>query len=186
VFWPWSIARQFVADGHQVHWVEVGRLPSSAMTDFSLSALIRQASASGAVVHLHTGLSEQTPGDRQIRRLVEEHSLTPSRSGLRQLRNMVLSNRYDPLWKALLQDTNFYSLGGCRDRWFNPQDSRQLQQLMSLLSNEVDWKLLKARDTDGHSLATGPVQKQIQAEALGSEVQSLMGQNLSLYFQRRR
>jgi hypothetical protein len=99
---------------------------------------------------------------------------------------MVLSNRYDPLWKALLQDTNFYSLGGCRDRWFNPQDSRQLQQLMSLLSNEVDWKLLKARDTDGHSLATGPVQKQIQAEALGSEVQSLMGQNLSLYFQRRR
>ena len=57
---------------------------------------------------------------------------------------------------------------------------------MALLSNEVDWKLAKARDTDGHSLATKPVQKQIQAEALGSEVQSLMGQGLSVYFQRRR
>lgn len=54
------------------------------------------------------------------------------------------------------------------------------------MSNEVEWKLIKARDEDGHSLATGPVQRQIQAEALGSEVQSLMGQNLSVYFQRRR
>ena len=31
-----------------------------------------------------------------------------------------------------------------------------------------------------------PLMRQIQAEALGSEVQSLMGQNLSVYFQRRR
>jgi hypothetical protein len=45
---------------------------------------------------------------------------------------------------------------------------------------------VKARDVDGHSLATGPVQQQIQAEALGSEVQSLMGQNLSVYFVKRR
>jgi len=55
-----------------------------------------------------------------------------------------------------------------------------------MVSNEVEWKLVKARDVDGQSLATRPVQKQIQAEALGSEVQSLMGQPLSVYFQRRR
>lgn len=186
VFWPWSIARQFVADGHQVHWVEVGRLPSSAMTDFSLSALVRKAAATGAVVHLHTALGEQTRGDQQIRRLIDDHQLSPTRNSLRQLRRMVLTNRHDKLWQSLLDDADFYSLGGCRDRWFRPQEGRQLQQLMSLLSNEVEWKLLKARDGDGHSLATTPVQQQIQAEALGSEVQSLMGQNLSVYFQRRR
>src|SRR5690606_42164916 len=70
VFWPWSIAQRFVADGHQVHWVEVGRLPSPAMTELSLAALINSASASGAVVHLHTGMAEQTSGDKRS----EEHT----------------------------------------------------------------------------------------------------------------
>ncbi|MAL34078.1 MAG: hypothetical protein CMG84_11815, partial [Marinobacter sp.] len=62
----------------------------------------------------------------------------------------------------------------------------ELKEVLAMVSNEVEWRLIKARDEDGHSLATGPVQRQIQAEALGSEVQSLMGQNLSVYFQRRR
>jgi tetratricopeptide (TPR) repeat protein len=186
VFWPWSIAQQFVADGHQVHWIEIGRLPSPAMTDLSLSALVNEASVSGAVVHMHTAIAEQTAGDQQIRRLIAEHKLAPNRHTLRQLRRMVLTNRNEPTWQDLVADPDFYSLGGCRDRWFRPQDTGQLQELMAMVSNEVEWKLVKARDTDGHSLAIGPVQKQIQAEALGSEVQSLMGQGLSVYFQKRR
>lgn len=186
VFWPWSIAQRFVADGHQVNWVEVGRLPSPAMTELSLGALVNTATARGAIVHMHTSMAEQTKGDRQIRRLVAEHQLPPTQTSLRQLRRMVLANTQDALWAELLQDENFYSLGGCRDRWFRPQDDRQLRELLGLVSNEVEWKLVKARDEDGHSLATAPVQKQIQAEALGSEVQSLLGQSLSVYFQRRR
>lgn len=186
VFWPWSIAQRFVADGHQVNWVEVGRLPSQAMTELSLGALVNAATARGAIVHMHTSMAEQTKGDRQIRRLVAEHQLSPTQTSLRQLRRMVLANTQDGIWAELLQDENFYSLGSCRDRWFRPQDDRQLRELLGLVSNEVEWKLVKARDEDGHSLATAPVQKQIQAEALGSEVQSLLGQSLSVYFQRRR
>lgn len=186
VFWPWSIAQRFVADRHQVHWIEVGRLPSPAMTGLSLAALVSEATAGGAVVHMHTAVSEQTSGDRQIRKLVSEHRLQPTRQTLRQLRRMALANRQDSIWQALIADVDFYSLGGCRDRWFRQQDVAQLKELMALVSNEVDWKLVKARDEDGHSLATGPVQQQIQAEALGSEVQSLMGQNLSVYFVKRR
>lgn len=186
VFWPWSIAQQFVADGHQVHWVEVGRLPSPAMTELSLAALVNSASGSGAIVHLHTAIAEQTAGDRQMRKLIAEHGLQPTRSTLRQLRRMVLTNRQDGTWKELANEDDFYSLGGCRDRWFRPQDEQQLKDLMAMVSNEVEWKLVKARDEDGHRLATRPVQTQIQAEALGSEVQSVMGQNLSVYFQRRR
>ncbi|WP_349342862.1 hypothetical protein [Marinobacter sp. MMG032] len=186
VFWPWSIAQRFVADGHQVHWIEVGRLPSPAMTSLSLAALVNEATGSGAVVHMHTAIAEQTSGDKQIRKLVDEHKLQPSRQTLRQLRRMVLANRHDSTWQELTSDADFYSLGGCRDRWFRPQDTAQLKELMAMASNEVEWKLVKARDVDGHSLATGPVQQQIQAEALGSEVQSLMGQNLSVYFVKRR
>eukprot|EP00903_Cladosiphon_okamuranus_P005055 g5053.t1 len=186
VFWPWSIAQRFVADGHQVHWIEVGRLPSPAMTSLSLAALVNQATGSGAVVHMHTTIAEQTAGDKQIRKLVAEHQLQPTRQTLRQLRRMVLANRNDATWQELTADADFYSLGGCRDRWFRPQDTAQLKELMAMASNEVEWKLVKARDVDGHSLATGPVQQQIQAEALGSEVQSLMGQNLSVYFVKRR
>lgn len=186
VFWPWSIAQQFVADGHQVHWVEVGRLPSPAMTELSLAALVNSASGSGAIVHLHTAIAEQTTGDRQMRKLIAEHGLQPTRSTLRQLRKMVLTNRQDATWQELAQEDDFYSLGGCRDRWFRPQDEAQLKDLMAMVSNEVEWKLVKAKDEDGHSLATKPVQTQIQAEALGSEVQSVVGQNLSVYFQRRR
>ena len=186
VFWPWSVAQRFLADDHKVHWIEVGRLPSENMTDISLAALANTGTASGAIVHMHTGVSEQTGGDRHIRQLIARHDLKPSRSALRQLRKMVLNNRQDPVWQELLADPNFYALGGCRDRWFAAQNADQLSELMALVSNEVDWKLVKARDTDGHSLATGPVQKQIQAETLGSEVQSLMGQDLSVYFQKRR
>jgi len=186
VFWPWSIAQQFVADGHQVHWVEVGHLPSPAMTELSVAALINSAAISGAVVHMHTHMGEQTAGDKHIRRLIDEHNLQPTRTALRQLRRMVLANKHDSTWADLLKDEAFYSLGGCRDRWFRPQDASQLKDLLALASNEVEWKLVKARDEDGHSLATKPVQTQIQAEALGSEVQSLMGQSLSVYFQKRR
>ena len=186
VFWPWSIAQQFVADEHKVHWIEIGRLPSTNVTDMSLAALVSSATGNGAVVHLHTAVNEQTDGDKQIRRLIAQHSLKPTRTALRQLRRMVLTNQQDPMWQSLLAETDFYGLGGCRDRWFNEQDANQLKELMALVSNEVEWKLVKARDTDGHSLATKPVQRQIQAEALGSEVQSLMGQGLSVYFQRRR
>lgn len=186
VFWPWSVAQRFVADGHQVHWIDIGRLPSPAMTNLSLAALINDASSSGAVVHMHTAVAEQTTGDKQIRKLIGEHKLQPTRQTLRQLRRMALANRNDTTWQALTADADFYSLGGCRDRWFRPQDTSQLNELVAMVSNEVEWKLVKARDEDGHSLATGPVQQQIQAEALGSEVQSLMGQNLSVYFQRRR
>ena len=186
VFWPWSIAQRFVGDGHQVHWIEVGRLPSPAMTELSLAELVNAASTAGAVVHMHTAIGEQTPGDRQIRNMIADHKLPPTRTVLRQLRRMVLANPQDSNWQELLQEENFFSLGGCRDRWFQPQDASQLKQLMAMVSNEVDWKLVKARDADGHSLATHPVQRQIQAEALGSEVQSLVGQSLSVYFSKRR
>jgi hypothetical protein len=186
VFWPWSLAQRFIADGHQVHWVEIGRLPSPAMADLSLANLVDQVTASGAVIHLHTDMSEQTRGDKQIRRLISEHNLEPRRNTLQQLRHMVLNNRSGDVWQSLLQDENFYSLGGCHDRWFRPQSEQQLKSVLAMVSNEVQWKLVKARDEDGHSLATGPVQQQIREEALGSHVQSLLGQQLSVYFQRRR
>ncbi|TNE74850.1 MAG: hypothetical protein EP339_10370, partial [Gammaproteobacteria bacterium] len=122
----------------------------------------------------------------QVRRLISEHNLQPTHTAIRQLRRMVMTNQQDELWLDLIADENFYSLGGCADRWFRPQDIAQFQEVMGLLSNEVEWKLVKARDADGHSLGTALVQQQIQAEALGSEVQSLSGQGLSLYFTKRR
>lgn len=186
VFWPWSVAKQFVADGHRVHWVEVGRLPSAAMTDLSLAALINNATTGGTVVHMHTAVAEQTKGDAQIRELISKHNLQPTRDSLRLLRQLVLNEAKAPQWQDLLQEADFYGLGGCLDRWFRPQDIRQLRDLMGLVSNEVDWKLVKARDSDGHSLALAPVAQQLRAEALGSQVQSLVGQPLSVYFMRRR
>ncbi len=186
VFWPWSVAQRFVADNQTVHWIEVGRLPSAAMTDLSLAALINSATTHGSVVHLHTTVSDQTPGDRQMRALIDKHGLQPTRNHLRRLRRLVLNNPEDPMWQALLASPDFFGLGGCLDRWFRAEDTRQLRELMGLVSNEVHWKLLKARDSDGHGLATAPVQRQLQAEARGSEVQSLMGQALSLYFLKRR
>jgi tetratricopeptide (TPR) repeat protein len=186
VFWPWSIAQRFVADGHKVHWIEVGRLPSIHMNGVSLPALVNSATDTGSVVHMHTAIAEQTPGDLKIRKMIADHRLEASRSNLRRLRRMVLNERHDGSWKELLADRDFYGLGGCQDRWFRPQNTAELEQLLAVMSNEVEWKLVKARDVDGHSLAAGPVQKQLQAEALGSEVQSLMGQALSVYFVRRR
>lgn len=185
VFWPWSLTQSYVADNHKVHWVEVGRLPSTKMRSLSLSELINTVTETGGIVHMHTALTEQTAGDRKIRQLIEAHSLKPDCHTLRQLRRMALNNPDDSLWTGLLDNVDFYGLGGCRDRWFRAQDGEQLNQLMAMVSNEVNWKLVKAEDTDGHRLELGPVQKQIRADALGSEVQSLVGQPLSVYFTRR-
>ncbi|OEY65138.1 hypothetical protein [Marinobacter sp. X15-166B] len=186
VFWPWSLAQQFIADGNTVQWIEVGRLPSARMTETSLAALVNAASHQGSVVHLHTAMEEQTQGDQQIHRLINEHNLQPTRTNVRRLRRMALNNPKDPMWVDLLAEPGFYGLGGCQDRWFRPQDSAQLHDLMALMGNEVDWKLQKARDSDGQTLATGPVQKQLQAQAHGDQVQSLLGQGLSVYFVKRR
>ena len=57
---------------------------------------------------------------------------------------------------------------------------------MAMLCNEVDWKLVRAQDNDGHTLSLGPVQKQLHAEASGNSVQSVVGQPLTLYFTKRR
>jgi hypothetical protein len=186
VFWPWSIARRFVDDGNQVHWVEVGRLPSPAMTDFSLAGLINKVSGKDAIVHLHTTSTEQTEGDSRIREAIAHHGLQPTTTNLRRLRRMAMNNRHDPAWADLLQTTDFYGRGGCYDRWFKPQDDQQLKGVVGLLCNEVEWKLVRAQDADGHALSLGPVQKQLQAEAAGSDVQSLIGQPLALYVMRRR
>src|SRR5690554_5477161 len=161
-------------------------MPLSSMLLLSLADINNNATGTASLVHLLTSIAEQTTGDSHMRKLIAEHRLQPTRSTLRQLRRMVLTNRQDATWQELAQEDDFYSLGGCRDRWFKPQDEAQLKDLMAMVSNEVEWKLIKARDEDGHSLATKPVQTQIQAEALRSEVQSVMGQNLSVYFQRRR
>ncbi|SFM42385.1 tetratricopeptide repeat protein [Marinobacter zhejiangensis] len=185
VFWPWSIAQRFVADGHQVHWIEIGRLPSPSMTDVSLAAMVNSASGHGCVVHMHTEVTEQTIGDDHVRKLIREHSLKPTRETLHRLRRMALNNRDDSKWQSVLAETGFYALGGCQDRWFRPQDIGQLKELMGLMSNELNWKLVKVRDSDGHSLATSPVQRQLQAEAQGDQVQTLMGLPLSLYFVKR-
>ena len=45
------------------------------MADLSLANLVDRVAASGAVVHLHTNMAEQTRGDKQVGRLIREHSL---------------------------------------------------------------------------------------------------------------
>ncbi|TBW56657.1 hypothetical protein EZI54_08370 [Marinobacter halodurans] len=186
VFWPWSLANRFIADGHRVHWVEVGRLPSEQLHALSLARLVDQASGHGAVVHLHTRVDGDSEADRHIRQLIRQHNLPETRASLRRLRRMIINNAQDQELGALLREDDFYGLGGCYNRWFRPQDETQLEGLIGLLSNEVNWKLVRAQDSDGHSLALAPVQKQLQAEATGSDVQSVQGQPLTLYFMKRR
>ncbi|WP_203141787.1 tetratricopeptide repeat protein [Marinobacter mangrovi] len=186
VFWPWSLASQFIADGNQVHWLEIGRLPSEQMSSLSLAQLVDQASGQGAVVHLHTRIEGDSEADSHIRQLIRQHELPETRASLRRLRRMIINNAQDPELGALLREDDFYGAGGCHNRWFRPQDKTQLAGLINLLSNEVNWKLVRAQDSDGHSLALAPVQKQLQAEATGSNVQSVQGQPLTLYFMKRR
>jgi hypothetical protein len=90
------------------------------------SSRVSQIAASGAIVHLHTDLAEQTRGAKQIRRLIGEYNLEPRRNTLQQLRRMVLNDRADDVWQSLLQDENVYSLDDCHGRWFRPQSEQQL------------------------------------------------------------
>lgn len=188
VFWPYSLARQFIGDGHQAQFIELGQMPSAQQQtqQQSLAALVEKALAHGGLVHMNSGIIAGSRADRQIQGLIREHQLPQTAASVRRLRRMVLNNRRDTDWGDLLESTDFYGMAGCRRRWFCPEDAGQTHALLGALGNEVEWRLVKARDSDGHDLATGPVQAQLLAERHGSEVTSLAGQALSLYFQKRR
>lgn len=186
VFWPYSLASRFINDGHQVQMVEIGQLPSGQVQPVSINAMIRKALVAGGVLHINTDRLASPRVDQAIRRMVERHKLPPTAATIRRLRRMVLNNPDQAPWSDLLRDPEFYATAGCRRRWFFPQDPKQIAQVMGTLSNEVDWKLMRARDHDGHDLAPRPVQAQLQAQGQGSHVRSLTEHGLSLYFQRRR
>lgn len=186
VFWPYSLAQRFVADGHQAQFVELGQMPSVAHKGEQIATLVAQSLATGGLVHINTGTTASSRVDRQIQTLVQAHKLVPGAASIRQLRAMILSGRKDPQWSSVIKSSEFYGLEGCRRRWFSPEDTRQIHDLLGRLGNEVEWRLIKARDNDGHELATGPVQGQLLAEHHGSAVKTLAGQALSLYFQKRR
>lgn len=184
VFWPWSLASQFIADGHPVHYVELSRMPSAQVT-VSVDALIRQALASGGVLHVNSGSFSQDTADQQICALIDEHQLAPTAENLRALRRLIMNSRNEGPWDALLTSDDFYAAAGCRRRWFQSENRGQTQALLDTLANEMDWKLVKAKDADGEVLASQPVQEQLRAQRLG-KVQSLIGQGIHLYFRRRR
>ncbi|XOZ33843.1 tetratricopeptide repeat protein [Halomonadaceae bacterium KBTZ08] len=186
VFWPYSLATRFIQDGNQVQMVEIRQLPSETHEGTPIKTLAQQALDSGGLLHIHTGEHGASRVDVALRRMMERHKLQPTTETLRRLRRMILNNPKHQAYQALLNEPDFYATAGCRKRWFFPEDISQLDALMDNLSSEVDWKLLRARDTDGANLATAPVVKQLQAQAFGTGAQSLVGQGLSLYFQRRR
>lgn len=186
VFWPYSLASRFIQDGNQVQMVEVRRLPSQSYEGTAIKTLAQQALDSGGLLHIYTGEHGTSRVDGALRRMMERHKLQPTTETLRRLRRMILNNPQHQAYQQLLNEPDFYATAGCRKRWFFPEDASQLDALMDNLSSEVDWKLLRARDTDGANLATAPVVKQLQAQAFGTGTQSLVGQGLSLYFQRRR
>lgn len=186
VFWPYSLAQRFVADGHQAQFIELGQLPSASQEASTLTAFVEKALVNGGLLHLNTGIIAGSGPDRQIRTLVRDHQLAPSADSIRRLRRMILNHRSDAHWGDILKSADFYAMAGCRRRWFCPEDPRQTHALLGYVGNEVEWRLVKARDSDGHELATGPVQSQLLAERYGSDVKSLAGQALSLYFQKRR
>ncbi|MDX1588890.1 MAG: hypothetical protein R3296_08120 [Oleiphilaceae bacterium] len=186
VFWPYSLAGRFINDGNQVQMVELGQLPSGRVQPVSINAMVSKALVPGGVLHINTQQLTSPRVDQAIRRMVERHKLPPTAVTIQRLRRMVLNNPDQAPWSELLADPDFYATAGCRRRWFFPQDPAQISQVMGTLSNEVDWKLVRARDHDGHDLAPRPVQAQLQAQGTGSSVRSLTEHGLSLYFQRRR
>ncbi|MFE8072016.1 hypothetical protein QQM79_13255 [Marinobacteraceae bacterium S3BR75-40.1] len=186
VFWPYSLASRFIRDGHQVQMVEIGHLPSTRQHDIAIDQFVNQALVPGGLLHINTGNADASSADRHMQMLIERHQLAPTLDNIRRLRRMVLNNRSDNQWQELLKSEDFYATAGCRSRWFFPEDQTQRSVMLSRLSSEVDWKLVKARDEDGHELDSGPVSGQLRAQHLGNGVRSLLGQGLSLYFQRRR
>ncbi|WP_097460552.1 tetratricopeptide repeat protein [Mangrovitalea sediminis] len=186
VFWPWSLASRFINDGHRVHFIALNRAPSERVRDIDISTLIRDALVPNGVIHLNTGRPTASRADEQIRILIEQHRLSPTRDNLLRLRRMVINNHEDEQWAELVKEKDFYATAGCRSRWFHPESNEQLRNLLDVLSSEVDWKLVRATDEDQHELATAPVLAQLQAQRQGNSVRSLVGHGLSLYFQRRR
>ncbi|TVP53828.1 MAG: hypothetical protein EA349_13000, partial [Halomonadaceae bacterium] len=154
VFWPYSLASRFINDGNQVQMVEIGSLPSGRIEPFSIETMVSKALVPGGILHINTRHLNSPRADRAIQRMIERHQLPRTTNTLQRLRRMIMNNPDQTPWREMLADPDFYSTAGCQRRWFFPEDPAQIASVMGTLSNEVDWKLMRARDHDGHDLAT--------------------------------
>jgi len=185
VFWPWTLAGRFLADGHQVHFAEIQHLLVNGIDDVvSLMKTLTAALTKGGLLHINTGLNRGKSNLLKASQNAYEPTLATMQD-IRYFREHMIGQHGDVPGHEILRNADFYSAAGCHNLW-HEEPKVSISAALELLSNEVEWKLVSAQDEDSHDLATGPVLEQLRAQRLGSNVRSLVGHGLSLYFQRRR
>jgi len=178
VFWPMSLARQFVADGHRMNWLEIQALPADTLSHDDLVEFVNTALASEGILHLHTGQQPVDAGSECLRRIVRQHELDQSRGTVQKLRQIALNAMNDPQWQTLLESPDFYNLDGCRARWFSANQEPLEESLVEQVCNQLVWRLVKAVDDEGTRLKPALVLEQLITS-------NRHGEPLNLYFQRR-
>lgn len=175
VFWPQSLAEQFLSDGNKIHFASIShdaKLMSSHFINLIESSLQTQGVMN---IKLNESLD---PASTDIRNLVVNQALKDSTANIRALRATILSDKDSSYWSNLIHEEYFYSIDGCREAWFEADNGQSFLDNVLDLVDAANWSLTKVLNHNGKAMSTTLAEKNLQKIAKEQAKHS----DYSLYF----
>lgn len=175
VFWPPSLAEQFLNDGNTIHFASVSH-DSKLINPYFFSLIERSLHKEGV---MNIKLSEPLdPASADIRDLVYNQELKDTSANIRALRSTILSDKDSAYWSNLIHEEYFYSVDGCREAWFKQENAQEYLDTIIKLIAAPSWSLAKVLNHYGKTISTTLAEKNLHKIAKEKSKHS----DYSLYF----
>tara|TARA_R110002167_G_scaffold326316_3_gene532311 strand:- start:631 stop:2625 length:1995 start_codon:yes stop_codon:yes gene_type:complete len=175
VFWPPSLAEQFLSDGNSIHFASISN-DSKLVSPYFFSLIERNLHKDGVINIKLCEPLDQASAD--IRDLVSNQELKDSSENIRALRSTILSDKGSAYWSNLIHEEYFYSVDGCREAWFNQANQQVFLDNIIHLIDTSCWTLSKVLNHYGKTISITLAEKNLKKIAKEKSKHS----DYSLYF----
>jgi len=158
VFWPQSLAEQFLRDGNKVHFASITHDAKLITPDFI--QLIENCLPEQGVMNIKLAESVD-PATLDVRSLVTQQSLKGTSANIKALRATILADKDSAYWSSLIHEDYFYSVDGCRESWFSQDDQQALLKEALRFIDAPQWSLAKVLNHYGKTISTTLTQKNL-------------------------
>jgi tetratricopeptide (TPR) repeat protein len=156
VFWPLSMAKNFLMDGNKINFASISSEPGTV--DNTFLSLVQNSLQKDGILNLKLSESPDC-ATLDIQALVSKQNIRNTSANIRSLRSTILADKVSAYWSGLIHEEYFYSIDGCRQSWFT-NDTQQVvvQSIISSL-NEDNWELSKVLNHYGKVISTTLAEK---------------------------
>lgn len=177
VFWPSSLATQFLNDGNKVHFASIAA--ESDLINHDFLDLVKDSLDANGVLNIKLFESPDNASS-DIESLINKQDLKNTSANIRALRSTILDDKESAYWEAVLSNEYFYSVDGCREAWFSGSNQKLVLNTAIDLSTNNSWKLKKVLNHYGKLVSTTLAKKNLLKIAKTNHV----SHDISLYLQK--